>query len=71
MITTLPAVQYSCIRAARRFHYRAKTKRDNKRSANRRHRRVLNKLVHGFVRDPGLFDTEVFHAPSLSSWDIY
>ena len=71
MITILPAVQYSCIRAARRFKYNDDTKRSNKRLANRRYRRALNQITHGFLHDPERFYSEVFDTPSLSGWDIY
>ena len=70
MIATHPAVQWSCRDSQLNTHYSPKSKRANKRNANRRHRRHLNARVRGFVRDPELFECEGFDAPSLSSWDI-
>lgn len=68
MMTTLPAVQHNC----RHIHikYGRKAKRDDKRNANRRYRRVLNRTTKSFELDPELFDDEVFNAPSWSNWDI-
>lgn len=68
MMTTLPAIQQNC----QRIHivYRRKPKRDDKRNANRRYRRALNRITKSFELDPELFDEEVFNAPSWSNWDI-
>lgn len=70
MIATLPAVQFNCKSARRIVCYKADTARDDKRIANRRHRRALNRITRSFIRDPERFDNEGFNAPSLSSWDI-
>jgi hypothetical protein len=71
MITKLPAVQHSCKYARRIVCYSPKTKREDKRYANRQYRRVLNLITRGFIRDPDSFYDEVFDTPSLSAWDIY
>lgn len=70
MIASFPAVQHSCKWARRVICYRADTARDDKRIANRRHRRYLNRVTRGFTHDPETFYDESFSAPSLSSWDI-
>lgn len=70
MRATLPAVQHNCKSARRIVCYRADTAREDKRIANRRHRRYLNRVTRSFIKDPELFDSEGFDAPSLSSWDI-
>lgn len=68
MIATLPAVQHNC----KHIHicYRPDTKREDKRNANRRHRRALNRVTRAFINDPERFDNEGFNAPSMSNWDI-
>lgn len=71
MITTLPAVQFGCKRAHRYINYGGPRKRWDKRNANRRHRRALNRITHTFVHDPERFEGEGFNTPSLSPWDIY
>lgn len=70
MIATLPAVQHSCKWARRVVCYRPEARHKDKRIANRRHRRHLNRVTRSFVLDPDRFDSEGFDAPSLSSWDI-
>lgn len=70
MIATLPSVQHSCKYARRVVTYGANARRNDKRDANRRHRRALNRVTRGFVRAPERFDSEGFNAPSLSAWDI-
>lgn len=70
MIPTLPAVQHSCKDARRIVCMNQKSARDDKRFANRRHRRALNRITRNFMRDPELFEDEGFNAPSLSSWDL-
>jgi hypothetical protein len=70
MIATLPAVQHNCKWARRIVCYSAHVARQDKRIANRRHRRHLNRVTRAFIKDPELFDSEGFDAPSLSSWDI-
>jgi hypothetical protein len=71
MITMLPAVQFNCKHARRYVCYGAYSKRVDKRIANRRYRRALNRVTRGFVRDPDLFDSECFNTPSLSDWDLW
>jgi hypothetical protein len=70
MIATLPAVQFSCKRARHIVCMDRKDARWDKRNANRRHRRALNRVTREFIRDPERFENEGFNAPSLSSWDI-
>ncbi len=70
MIATLPAVQYNCKYARRLVCMSAAVVRDDKRIANRRHRRYLNRVTREFTRDPELFYDEGFNAPTLSSWDL-
>jgi hypothetical protein len=48
----------------------ARLKRDNKRIANRRHRRALNRVTRKMKIDPESFYDEGFNAPSFSNWDI-
>jgi hypothetical protein len=71
MITILPAVQHGCKRARRYIRYSNLAKHQDKRIANRRHRRALNRVTRGFLRDPELFYSEDFFAPSLSPYDIW
>ena len=71
MITILPAVQRGCKRARRYINYSILAKRQDKRIANRRHRRALNRVTRGFVRDFERFYSEDFWAPSLSPYDIW
>lgn len=68
MKTTLPAVQKNCCWI--HINYGRKSKRDDKRNANRRYRRALNRITRTLQNDPDLFDEEVFNAPSWSNWDI-
>lgn len=71
MIATLPAVQANCSRVKRYACIGDNFIRDEKRIANRRHRRYLNRVTRSFIKDPELFDSEGFDAPSLSSWDLW
>jgi hypothetical protein len=71
MITILPAVQHGCKRARHYISYSASSKRHDKRTANRRHRRMLNRVTRGFVLDLERFYSEDFRAPSLSPYDIW
>lgn len=71
MIATLPAVQANCSRVKRYACMSDNFIRDEKRIANRRHRRYLNRVTRSFIQDPELFDSEGFDAPSLSSWDLW
>lgn len=68
MRATKPAVQFNC----RHIHicYGPDSKRQDKRIANRRHRRYLNRVTKSFVLDPEWFEIEPFSAPSFSNWDI-
>ena len=68
MIATLPAVQFSCKRARRIVCTPPGS--IEKRIANRRHRRALNLATRRMTQDPERFDSETFHAPSLSIWDL-
>lgn len=70
MITPLPSVQHDCKDARRIVHYSAAAARADKRAANRRHRRYLERITRTFVHDSERFDDEAFAAPSLSGWDI-
>jgi len=71
MIATLPAVQANCSHVKRMACISSNCIRTEKRIANRRHRRALNRITRQFVRDPERFDDEGFNAPSLSSWDLW
>jgi hypothetical protein len=71
MIATLPAVQGNCSRVKRYACIGAKSLRDDKRNANRRHRRALNRATRRMCQDPELWWNEGFNAPSLSSWDLW
>jgi hypothetical protein len=66
MISTLPAVQAF----VSRVYITDNARRVEKRIANRRHRRALNRATRRFVIDPESFDDEGFNAPSLSAWDL-
>lgn len=63
MIATKPAVQ--SLRELRRYIV-GKIAKD-KRIANHRHRRVLNRITKSFILNPDKFDNEGFNAPTLSS----
>ena len=71
MITTLPAVQSNCSHVKRYTYISRGALRGAKRDANRRYRRYLNQVTHGFIKDPELFESEGFDAPSLSTWDLW
>ena len=71
MLTILPAVQFGCKRARRYINYSCLAKRQDKRIANRRHRRTLNRITRGFLIDLESFYSEDFFAPSLSPYDIW
>ena len=71
MISTLPAVQKYVSRTPRYACVTPRTVRDLKRTANRRHRRCLDRLTRGFRLDPERFDAATFDAPSLSTWDLW
>jgi hypothetical protein len=63
-----PAVQFN----TKYIHicYRAETKSNDKRNANRRHRRYLNSATRAMVRDPERWYEEDWAAPTFSNWEI-
>lgn len=71
MIATLPAVQAACKLAHRYVVISASCMRYEKRIANRRHRRALNRATDKMIHDPDRWWDEGFNAPSLSSWDLW
>lgn len=71
MIASFPAVTLCCKKARRYICYSPRTKRSDKRVANRRHRRYLNLVTRSFINDPELFDCEGFDAPTFTSWEIW
>lgn len=71
MIATLPAVQFNCHRHHIYCFISPQTIRYEKRNANRRHRRALNRATRMMCRDPERWWNEGFDAPSLSSWDLW
>ena len=71
MQTRLPAVQSGVSRISRYVCCSRHGHWNDKRIANRRHRRYLNALTRSFEHDPELFDDEPFIAPSLSCWDLW
>ena len=71
MIATLPAVQSGCSRIKRYACISDKFIRDEKRIANRRHRRALNRATRLMAGDPERWWSEGFNAPSLSTWDLW
>jgi len=71
MITSLPAVQANCSRVKRYICVSEKVVRWEKRIANRRHRRALDRITRQMAHDPERWWDEGFNAPSLSSWDLW
>ena len=71
MIATLPAVQANCSHVHRYVCIKRDTIREEKRNANRRHRRALNRATRRMAQDPERWWDEGFNAPSLSSWDLW
>jgi hypothetical protein len=71
MIATLPAVQANCSRVKRYACISTNSFSHDKRVANRRHRRALNRATRQMVSDPDRWWDEGFNAPSLSSWDLW
>jgi hypothetical protein len=71
MIATLPAVQANCSRVKRYACISPNSISYDKRIANRRHRRALNRVTRQMVSDPDRWWSEGFNAPSLSSWDLW
>lgn len=75
MITTLPAVQWSCKRVKRYICFSSRHAIENlsrdKRHANRQHRRYLNRATRRIQHDTELWYGECFNAPTLSSWDLW
>lgn len=71
MITSLPAIQKF---ASHVFRYTCSSGHGHsadKRLANRRHRRALNRITKRMQHDPDSFDNEGFNAPSLSTWNLW
>lgn len=71
MITTLPAVQAHVSHAPRVIVINHGGVSKLKRKANRLHRRYLNQVTRRLQRDSERWDDEPFHAPSLSTWDLW
>ena len=71
MIATFPAVQHGCSHAHRYVCIQARTMRELKRIANRRHRRYLNAATRRMQADPESFYDEPFSAPTLTTWDLW
>ena len=71
MITALPAVQHNIKGWHRYVCISAETLRWEKRNANRRHRRALNRATRRMCRDPEFWYDEGFSAPSFSNWELY
>jgi len=67
VIPTLPAVQRGYAVGCRYVCQARDERSKDKRMANRRHRRALNRAVACFLRDPSgsAWEREVFNAPSL------
>ncbi len=70
MITSLPSVQFGCKLAYSRIRCSSRNKRLEKRNANKRHRRALNRITEKFAHDPESFFDEGFNVPSMSAWDV-
>ena len=66
MITSLPAVQAHCSRIGRGPN----AIRCAKRTANRRHRKALDRSTRRMILDPERWWDEGFNAPSLSDWEL-
>lgn len=68
MTSSFPAVQKNC----KYVHvtWSEDSKREDKRIANRRHRRHLNRRTKSIENNVELWYEEGFDAPTLSSWDI-
>jgi len=71
MITSLPAIQAFASHVFRYTRSSGHGHSADKRSANRRHRRALNRITLRLQHDPETFDSEGFNAPSLSAWDLW
>ncbi len=67
MIATLPAVQRNCKRGRRWGSFNA----SDKRLANRRHRRALDRVTRSFERDLERWYDEGFNAPSLDERELW
>lgn len=66
MITTLPSVT----RDIKYCYIGRYVKRQEKRIANRRYRRALNRATRAIFLNPERWYDEPFTAPYLSSWDL-
>lgn len=71
MIATFPAVQAELNRIKRYCCMRDVTYTKEKRIANRRHRRALNRATRRMGQDPERWWNEGFNAPTLSSRDLW
>lgn len=75
MIAMIPAVQWSYKRVKRYICFSSRHALENlsrdKRNANRRHRRALNRATRQMAHDPERWWDEGFNVPSLSSWDLW
>lgn len=71
MISSLPAVQANCSHVKRNACVSDKFIRDEKRIANRRHRRALNRATRMIQKDLDRWWDECFNAPTLSGWDLW
>jgi len=71
MIATLPAVKAFCSHVFRYICCGRHGHSADKRYANRRHRRALNRSTRLMCHDPERWWDEGFNAPSLSSWDLW
>lgn len=71
MITTLPAVQAHVCHAPRVIVINHGGVAKLKRKANRPHRRCLNQITRRLQCDVERWDDEPFHAPSLSTRDLW
>lgn len=65
-----PAVQANISHADRIVCLGRKAIRNEKRLANRRHRRYLAVVTRSFMLEPERFDEETFEAPFLTLWDL-
>lgn len=71
MITSLPAVQAFVSHVFRYTCGGSHGHSADKRNANRRYRRTLNRITRRLQHNPETFDSEGFNTPSLSSWHLW